>query len=123
MKLLFIDDERFPADDRTRRQKFFDWLFCRQSKNSWTIVRSYDEAIKFLAALDQAPNFVSFDNDLGPDSKEGCKVADWMIERDLDLGGKWIPADFSFYVHSQNSVRRDYINATLNRYLEYRSHL
>lgn len=101
---LFIDDERYPANDGRQ----------------WHIVRSYDEAITFLESLDEGPAVVYFDNDLGHDSLEGCKIADWMIEHDMDLGGKWIPQNFEFYAHSRNSVRVEYINGTLERYLRYR---
>ena len=89
---IFLDDERFPVE------------------NDMVIIRNFDDAISFMDNLIEGPSFVSFDNDLGPDSKEGYEVALWMIEKDLDNDGKWLPNDFEFFVHSQNPVRRDYIN-------------
>lgn len=96
---LFIDDERFPTSD------------------DWVIARSYEEAIEIIETFG-CPTFISFDNDLGEGNKEGFLVANYIVEKDMDNNGMFIPDDFQWYVHSQNPVRRDYINGYLKRYLE-----
>lgn len=88
MLKLFLDDERFPIG------------------NGWAIVRSVAEAIAWSEAHGM-PQFVSFDNDLGPGQPEGRAFAD-------------LPAGFDFYVHSQNPVAREAIEGKLRAYLEFR---
>ncbi len=100
MARLFLDDERFPVGD------------------GWVIVRSCEAAIAWVLA-NGCPAYVSFDNDLGAGRREGWEFAQWLIERDLDVGD--LPAGFSFYVHSQNPVRRDDIAARLHGYLGHRA--
>ena len=64
------------------------------------------------------PLFISFDHDLG-DSKQkpGLDIVKWMIEKDLNLSGQFIPNNFKFEVHSANPVGRDKINGLLHNYL------
>lgn len=99
MRKLLLDDERFPVGD------------------GWPIVRSVAEAIAWVEAHGM-PDFVSFDNDLGPGQPEGRTFADWLIERDLDRGD--LPIGFDFYVHSQNPVAREAIEGKLRAYLRFR---
>lgn len=99
---LFIDDERFPPDDG----------------NTWIICRSSRDAIHEIE--DGCPKFISFDHDLGG-ADIAMIVVDWMIDTDLNMGGRYIPVDFDFYVHSQNSVGRENIEKKLRRYLRFRS--
>lgn len=99
MVRLFLDDERFPSED------------------GWIVVRSVAAARTWVEA-NGFPDYVSFDNDLGDGQPEGRHFADWLIERDLDRGG--MPSAFAYYVHSQNPVARDAINAKLGAYLRYR---
>ena len=106
MNRLFIDDERFPPSP------------LKGMDQDWAIVRSYDEAIQYFRQ-NPCPSYISFDNDLGV-GKEGADIANWLIEYDLDNDGHYIPNDFQYYVHSQNPVRRDYINQTLARYLAFK---
>ena len=98
---LFLDDERFPADDG------YDWV----------IVRTGEAAIKYVCE-NGFPSFVSFDHDLG-DGITGKDVAKWLIERDLDHSD--MPDDFDFTVHSQNPVGAKNIEMTLGRYIRYRN--
>lgn len=98
---IFLDDERFPPNDG----------------KEWIIVRSYDKALEVLKIFTTCP-FISFDNDLGPESLEGFQVAKWIVEHDLDLNGSFLPLDYKFYVHSQNSVRNVYIYNYINNYLK-----
>ena len=103
MTRLFIDDERDPVG--------FDWDVCR----------SYDETIAYLSSRSVAPDYISFDNDIQSGDKEGYHVAQWIIERDMDLKGKYIPKWFDFFTHSQNSVRSNgstSISALIADYLD-----
>ena len=106
MVKLFIDDTRDPQ----RPLKGVD--------QDWVIVRTYDEAIQYFSN-NPCPEFCSFDNDLGI-GKEGADIAKWLIDYDLDHDGHYIPYDFQYYVHSQNPVRREYINKTLENYLKFK---
>ena len=99
---LFIDDERFPPDDG----------------ESWVIARDYDAAISVFKTMG-CPNFISFDHDLGPDSKTGFDIAKALVEMALNEEIV-IPDDFTFYVHSQNPVGAENIRLHLNRYLKFR---
>lgn len=45
----------------------------------------------------------------------------WLIERNLDQGGQFIPPKFRFQVHSANPVGRENITGLLGGYLEQRS--
>ena len=101
MRRLFLDDERFPPGDEA----------------DWAIVRSFGEAVNWVEE-NGYPDYVSFDNDLGPASREGWEFAQWLIDRDLDTGT--MPADFGFAVHSMNPVRAKDIERRLTRYLEFR---
>lgn len=102
VRRLLLDDERYPPDDG----------------EDWAIARSFEEACAWVEA-NGYPRFVSFDNDFGPDQREGWEFAQWLIDRDLDTGS--MPEDFDFYVHSQNPVRQADISARLRRYLEFRA--
>lgn len=95
---LYIDDKRYP-----------------QTNHKWNIVRNYDEAIEFMNE-NGCPEYVTFDHDLG-DSKSGYDIAKWMVEKDLDSHGKFIPENFVFNVHSANPVGRDNIVSLLGNYI------
>jgi len=100
---FFLDDERFPPGD--------DW-------EQWHIERTAESAMSFMEEHG-CPSFISFDHDLGA-GLNGYDLAHWMVERDLDMRGAFIPADFSFYVHSQNSVGVVNIRSLLDNYLKQR---
>ena len=103
---LFLDDERLPAtlDDRV------------------FVARDFDSAVALIMerTYNPCPKFVSFDHDLGPNSLTGYDFAKWLIERDMDEDGKFIPKGFYFYVHSQNPVGKKNIEALLLGYLKER---
>ena len=102
MNKLFIDDIRNPAT------------------NDFAIVRSAADAYEFMEAFG-CPDFISFDHDLGEsDAPTGFDVAKWMVDRDLDTGGKFIPANFDYYVHSANPVGAANITGLLDNYLAVR---
>ena len=65
-------------------------------------LRSSQEAILWMT-VNGIPDHISFDHDLGGDDT-AMVVVNWMIERDLDEGGRFIPSDFDFKVHSANPV-------------------
>ena len=101
MTKLFLDDERMPPG----------------SQDDWIIVRSYDQAVSWVIHRGW-PEFISFDNDLGSDSKEGWQFAQWLIDHDLSHGS--MPDNFNFAVHSQNPVRNRDIIERLSTYIAYR---
>lgn len=96
---LFLDDIR-PAPDAT-----------------WTIARSYDEAVAIVDAYG-FPDTVSFDHDLGEDTMTGVSFARFLV--DLDLDKATMPASFTYTVHSANPVGRDNIVGLLDRYLRWK---
>lgn len=83
---LFLDDERFPPRDGRQ----------------WDIVRTVPHAVAWIKRHG-LPSHLSFDNDLGH-PLEGRHLAQWIVRVDMDHEGRWLPDDFSWYVHSQNSV-------------------
>lgn len=64
------------------------------------------------------PDYVSFDNDLGAGQKEGWEFARFLVELDMDEGT--MPADFGYYVHSQNPVAAERIRGLIDGYMEHR---
>lgn len=92
---MFLDDERDPPRDG----------------QEWVVVRSYDEAVAYMADHG-IPTFMSFDHDLGGE-KTGMDVAKWLVAHVLDRGLDL--SDFSFYVHSQNPVGARNIGMLLDR--------
>ncbi|MNK09878.1 hypothetical protein D3C87_278620 [compost metagenome] len=101
---MFLDDERYPAMKDADMQ----------------IVRTYDQAVEVMEARG-CPDYISFDHDLGEESLEGIDVATWMVNRDLDSKGAFIPHGFTFYVHSQNPVGKQNIEGILGSYLRFRA--
>lgn len=95
---MFLDDERMPIGE------------------GWEIVRSFDEAVALMAERG-CPQHISFDHDLGEDSKTGYDLAKWMVNQDLDAESKFIPSGFTFYVHSQNPVGATNIREHLLQYI------
>ena len=96
---LFIDDEREPAKIK------FDY-----------IARDYKENMKIFDK-NGCPAYISFDHDLGSNSKTGFDIVKDMVERDLDKNGRWIPKNFDYYVHSANPVGKKNIEGLLDNYL------
>ncbi len=108
---LFIDDERMPPDDG----------------RDWVIAVTMAQAM--VEILDRGmPSYISFDHDLGlgvdpnlmPEvGKTGYDIAKAIVEMDMNATDEKykLPADFSFYVHSQNPIGTANIEAYLNTYL------
>jgi len=102
MQKLFIDDIRNPAD------------------STFNVVRDFNDAIAYMQA-NGCPDEISFDHDLGEaNAKTGFDVARWMVDQDLDSNGKFIPANFEYYVHSANPVGAANIKGLLDNYLAVR---
>jgi hypothetical protein len=99
---LFLDDERMPVG------------------SGWGLARSHEEAVSWVLR-NGCPSFISFDNDLGPEAKEGWEFARWLVERDLDGDGRVIPDGFGFFVHSRNVAATERIRSLLDGYLDARS--
>lgn len=108
---LFLDDERFPPSDG----------------RDWVIVRTVAAAVGWIKH-NGLPSHVSFDNDL-QNRLEGRHLAKWLIRKDAEAAGRFLPADFSWYVHSQNSKngiddllsdwlrrRQDFVRAPARRF-------
>lgn len=97
---LYLDDERSPRGE------------------GFTVVRTVLEARQLCDR--RAPAFVSFDHDLGDGEPTGMDFARWLVERDLDAGGHYLPASFAFNVHSANPVGAANISGLLDGYLASR---
>ena len=104
--LLFLDDERQPTEAHIDQ--------------GIEIARSYSQAVRLIEQYSCCPSFVSFDHDLGDNVPTGKDFANYLIEKDLDNQGNFIPEDFTFYVHSQNNVGKENIEGILNNYLEFK---
>lgn len=101
---LFIDDERFPPRDGRR----------------WVIARNMHDVLMMLR-IHGMPGYISFDHDLGENEQTGYDIAKLLV--DLDMGGDCdyaLPAEFDFYVHSQNPIGKTNIEAYLNNYLDFK---
>lgn len=99
---LFIDDERMPASQD------YDML----------IARNIDEVLNLISDLGM-PRFISFDHDLGDDTPNGYKIAQWLVEMDMNQEAEF-PEDFDFYVHSQNPIGKTNIEEYLGSYLRFK---
>lgn len=94
--------------------------------SSYTLVRSYEDAIAFIKANGIQP-FILFDHDLGVDINNillptGYDFAKWLVDMDMENIYKF-PKDFTFNVHSANLVGKAKIQSYLNNYLSFRKTL
>jgi hypothetical protein len=123
---LFLDDYRIPSD--------VPILFKNHSGMSLTIIRNAEDAIKEIEVRG-CPEFISFDHDLADDQyyaptderyrkpserMTGYDFAKWLVDKDLNMRGKFIPDNFEFHVHSMNPVGAENIRKLLESYLAYR---
>lgn len=97
---MYIDDIRDPKGD-------FE-----------IIARSSKDAIYMINQLG-CPDFISFDHDLGGDDT-AMAVAKYIVEKDLDFNGCYIPLGFDFFVHSANPVGAANIAGYIRSYLRQR---
>lgn len=93
---LFLDDEREPVG------------------TGWTVCRNVSE-VESVVKVFGLPKFISFDHDLGYGPSpvgyynDGMGCAKYIIHKALD--GLPLPADFDYYVHSQNPVGAENIRS------------
>jgi len=97
---LFLDDEREPVGEA-----------------NWVVARSFEEA-KILVMLNGVPDFITFDHDLGYDSKTGSDFATWLIDHMLDNDMRF-PLKFTYEVHSQNPVGSNNIKSKMDSALKH----
>jgi hypothetical protein len=100
---LFIDDQ---IDD------YLDDIkdFVRNPKRidpsrQYVEVKTVQDAIKHVEA-NGCPNFISFDHDLGivnGREQTTLEFVDWLVNKDLDCNGHFIPESFTYQVHSANN--------------------
>lgn len=107
MNYLYLDDLRTPTTDKP-----------------WSIVRNFDEFIKYLK-INGCPNYISFDHDIASysdDNKEltGYDAAKILVNMDIEAGGNFIPDNFEYNVHSANPIGKKNIESYLTNYLEKR---
>jgi len=98
---IFLDDERLPGRD--------------MGFSNVVIVRSVADA-KEVMTRRGAPQFISFDHDLGKGKPTGYDFAKWLVEQHLD--GAIDLSGLSFYVHSQNPVGAENIRMLLGQFIE-----
>ncbi|PQJ80313.1 cyclic-phosphate processing receiver domain-containing protein [Polaribacter porphyrae] len=104
---LFLDDIRN-----------VDMIYKNSFRKGFITVRSFNEFKKHIE-INGSPSFISFDNDLGIDSKnkllkDGYDCAKWLVYKSkLDL------INLNFKVHSANPVASIQIKSLLNNYIEY----
>jgi hypothetical protein len=104
---LFLDDERFPPDDG------WDWVIARNVASAMSEIINRG-----------MPSYISFDHDLGENEKTGYDLVKVLIDdalSDPDEPDYQFPADFSYYVHSQNPIGKANIEGLLNNYLEFKN--
>jgi len=100
---LFLDDERRPnpADD-------------------FVVAASFNQAVK-LVRRKGAPVFVDFDFNLGNgNEKNGLDFARWLIKKDREGNGVFLPVDFAFNCHSASPDANVKIERAMSEYLRSR---
>jgi hypothetical protein len=119
---LFLDDER-NLEDVT----WAPWQIREKYRNEeWVVARSYGDAM--IEVLNRGfPKFVSFDHDLGDETKyTGYDVVKQLVENDIISGDKEsrqaykFTEEFDFYVHSKNPIGKQNIESYLNNYLKHK---
>jgi len=99
---MFLDDVRMPVNTE-----------------HWVIIRTCKAAIQYCMDIG-CPDFISFDHDLGPNIRTGYDFAHWLIERDMDMDGFFIPTIFGFDTYSMNPVGKENIDKLLTNYFNQR---
>lgn len=95
---LYIDDIRNPKS------------------NDWKIVRSSDDAIKFIENNGMV-DYISFDHDLGGDDTSMIFIK-WLINKDIDED--IIKENFDWFIHSDNIPGSENIDSILNCYMNFK---
>lgn len=93
------------------------------AEKNMVICRTMEEAVELIESRGFLPDYISFDNDLGEDAnnaplKEGIDFAHWIVESVLD--GKFtLPEDFTFFVHSANTIAGPEIKILLDNFIKF----
>ena len=101
---LFLDDIREVSS-----------VYPTAKTEAFIVVRSFEEFVSVIKEKG-LPRFISFDNDLGVDSKgqllpDGYAASKWLVyDSGLDI------KQLKFYVHSANPVAAKQIDSLLNNY-------
>ena len=101
MRVVFVDDERFPTDETN------------------IIVRNFYEFVAYVQD-NGIPNVIHFDHDLGDGQPTGYDIAKYIVECDLDQVFT-IPDNFTYFIHSQNPTGAKNIKSLLDNYLRFKS--
>ena len=112
---LFIDDERNP-EDVTWAPWYVKAMYLTEQ---WVICRNRSDVILTVMGRGM-PSYISFDHDLGRDEPTGHAIAQLIVDWDMNDKHYTLPADFAFFVHSQNPVGKANIEGLLNNYLEFK---
>lgn len=99
---------------------YLDDLRIPQTPKPWMIIRSYEIAVAWMERFG-APTVISFDHDLGEGVPSGYDLAKWMVEKDIDMSGRFLPKEFEFNVHSANPVGAENIRSLFDNYLRFKS--
>lgn len=105
--VLFLDDERHPADA------------LLASGTEVVTCRTFEEAVSAVLRRGY-PSYISFDHDLGEKSKTGFDFAKWLIQQQLDISA---PVEIKYGVHSQNPVGAVNIKGLIDGYNNFISNL
>ena len=121
---MFLDDDNFDKDKIRKPRIYYPEIGADEILKK---MENYDK-IEFFTTVEGAidwierngcPNFISFDNDLKREL-EGKDLAKWLVNKDLDENGAFIPEDFEFFVHSQNIEAKKSIYSLLNEYFSFK---
>ncbi len=99
---LFLDDIREPF-----------WIY--DSYKEWVVVKNKEEFIKIITNKG-IPDVISFDNDLGVDTKgnilsDGYSCLNWLIDNDIYIKG--------IIIHSDNVVANEQIFGKANNWQRF----
>lgn len=98
--ILFLDDERFPAD-------------ALIATGEVVVCRSVREA-KAAVSERGVPSLICFDHDLGEGEQTGHDFAKWLVDLLVDEYDP--PRRINYTIHSQNPVGAENIKGTIENY-------
>lgn len=108
-----------------KKSMYLDDIRNPKIKKDWVIARNFYEA-KLWMLSNGCPEFISFDHDIASYDEYGFEVtgydlAKWIVNRDLDMNGTFIPENFEWNVHSANPTGRDNIDKYLFNYMNQKN--
>lgn len=129
MKYLFLDDERVPYLDPKYEYDTIGFTFVSAyhysffkpfKMESWVIVRTYVDFVKYIEKNGAEDLFVSFDHDLGKDINTGEELngydcVKWLCEYCQNKNIKFP----GYYVHSWNSIGAKNIEIYIENYKKH----